>query len=119
MSKNIVLEGAFKGRPINVTNGVILIDTRIICKHNIARYKIITEEKRKSGTSMILRGTAGIALLGSVGALASLTAKDKKTYIVAIEWDNLFLNSKDKKKGNKSLLEIDDKIYNALVKMMF
>lgn len=118
MSKNSVLEGTYKGCLVNVSNGVISIGSKIICKHDIIRYEIITEEKRKSGTSAILRGATGIALLGGIGVLAALTAKDKKTYIVAIEWNSFFLNSKDKKKGDKSLLEIDDKIYNAFVKMM-
>ncbi len=81
MAKNIVLEGAFKGRPVSVSNGVISLDSRIVCKHNIVKYEVITEEKCKSGTSMVLRGAAGIALLGSAGVLATLTAKDKKTYI--------------------------------------
>lgn len=118
MAKNMVVGGTFEGLPISTTNGVVLIGSRIVCKHNIKKYEIITEEIRKSGTSALLRGAAGIALLGSIGALAALSAKNKTTYLIAIEWDAQFLNSKDKKKGNKSLIEIDEKLYKALVKSL-
>ena len=47
-----------------------------------------------------------------------LSAQCLHTYLIAIEWDAQFLNSKDKKKGNKSLIEIDEKLYKALVKSL-
>ena len=71
--------------------------------------RVITEEKMKSGTSAILRGAAGAALLGGVGILAGLTAKTKGVYTVVILW----------KDGEKSLIEIDEKLYKVLVKGMF
>lgn len=81
----------------------------ILNKATIENYEIITEEQRKSGTSAVLRAGAGAVLLGGVGLLAGLSAKNKGIYIVAIQF----------KDGKKSLIEIDDKIYKQLVESMF
>ena len=118
MAKNQVLEGIRKGQIIHTSGDIIFVGSQMIFNHEISNYEIITEETRKSGTSMILRGAVGVALLGGAGVLAALTAKNKNTYIIAIEWNNQFLNSKEKKKGTKSIIEIDDKIYKRFIKMM-
>lgn len=81
----------------------------ILNKSTIEGYEVITEEQRKSGTSAVLRAGAGAVLLGGVGLLAGLSAKNKGIYIVAIQFKN----------GKKSLIEIDDKIYKQLVQAMF
>lgn len=81
----------------------------ILNKATIENYEIITEEQRKSGTSAVLRAGAGAVLLGGVGLLAGLSAKNKGIYIIAIQF----------KDGKKSLIEIDDKIYKQLVEAMF
>ncbi len=81
----------------------------ICAKPRIESYELITEDKVKSGTSAILRGMAGIAVLGPVGILAGLSAKNKGIYTIAIQW----------KDGKKSLIEIDDKLYKKFVTEMF
>ena len=48
-------------------------------------------------------------MLGPVGLLAGLSAKNKGIYTVAIKF----------KDGKNSLLEVDDKFYKALIKTMF
>lgn len=80
-----------------------------ITKNNITNYEVITEEKMKSGTSAIMRGALGAAVLGPIGILAGLTAKTKGIHTVAIEWVN----------GKKSLIEVDDKIYKKLLSDLF
>lgn len=70
---------------------------------------MITDDQRKSAASGIARGAIGAALLGPVGLLAGLSAKNKGTYNVAIKF----------KDGKNSLVEIDDKVYKTLVKVMF
>jgi len=80
-----------------------------IRKSNVKSYETITEEKIKSGSSAVLRGTLGAAVLGPVGILAGLTAKNKGIHTVAIEWKN----------DEKSLIEIDEKIYKQLIKDLF
>lgn len=79
-------------------------------KDTVETYEVITDEHRKSAASGIGRGIVGGALLGPVGLIGgALSAKNKGTYQVAIQF----------KDGKKSLLEIDDKVYKALVKSMF
>lgn len=78
-------------------------------KATVETYEVITEEQRKSGTSAVLRAGAGAVLLGGVGLLAGLSAKNKGIYIIAIQFKN----------GKKSLIEIDEKIYKQLVQAMF
>lgn len=81
----------------------------ILNKVTVESYQVITEEQRKSGTSAVLRAGAGAVLLGGVGLLAGLSAKNKGIYIVAIQFKN----------GKQSLIEIDEKIYKQLVQAMF
>lgn len=81
----------------------------ILNKSTIESYEVITEEQRKSGTSAVLRAGVGTVLLGGIGLLAGLSAKNKGIYVVAIQF----------KDGKKSLIEIDDKIYKQLVEAMF
>ena len=77
---------------------------------NVESYELITDEHRKSASSGVARGLVGGALLGPVGMLAGgLSAKNKGIYQVAIQF----------KDGKRSLLEIDDKTYKAIVKNCF
>lgn len=78
-------------------------------KQTVSSYELLTEDKVKSGSSAIVRGALGAALLGPVGLLAGLSAKNKGIYLVAVEW----------KTGQKSLLEMDDKLYKYFLKGMF
>lgn len=109
-AQNKVLKGKFINCSV-YSNGECLVCSGgdPIKKFFADDYEVITEEKMKSGTSAILRGAAGMALLGGVGILAGLTAKTKGIYTVAILW----------KDGEKSLIEIDEKLYKILVKSMF
>lgn len=81
----------------------------ILNKSTVKDYEVITEEQKKSGTSAVLRAGAGAFLLGGVGLLAGLSAKNKGIYLVAIQF----------KDGKKSLIEIDEKIYKKFVEAMF
>ena len=109
-AQNKVLKGKFVGKTV-YSNGECLVCSGgdPIKKFFTSDYEVITEEKMKSGTSAILRGAAGMALLGGVGILAGLTAKTKGIYTIAILW----------KDGERSLIEIDEKLYKVLVKSMF
>ncbi|MBD5521322.1 MAG: hypothetical protein HDR03_08905 [Lachnospiraceae bacterium] len=50
-----------------------------------------------------------MALLGGVGAIAGIGGKNKKEYLIAIEW----------KDGDKSLILIDDEYYKVFIQSMF
>lgn len=76
----------------------------------IESYELITDEHRKSAKSGIARGLVGGALLGTVGMLAGgMSAKSKGIYQIAIQF----------KDGKRSLLEVDDKIYKAIIQACF
>ena len=72
-------------------------------------YELVTEEMRKSATSGVARGAVGAVLLGPVGLLAGLSAKNKGTYTLVVTWRD----------GEQSLMEVDEKIYKLIVKGMF
>ena len=73
-------------------------------------YELITDEHRKSAASGIARGLVAGALVGPVGLLAGgLSAKTKGIYQVAIQF----------KDGKRSLVEVDDKVYKAIVRACF
>lgn len=79
-------------------------------KYFVENYELITDEHRKSAASGVSRGLVGGALLEPVGMLAgAMSAKNKGIYQIAIQF----------KDGKKSLIEVDDKIYKALVKACF
>lgn len=111
-AKNMVISGKYKGLEITTRNHcdhAFVKGGGFLCKADVASYEVITEEKYKSGTSAILRGAAGVALLGGIGVLAALSAKSKGIYVIAVEWKN----------GDKSLIEIDDRLYKRFLQSMF
>lgn len=111
-AKNRVIKGDYEGelvyKEIFIEN-ISIGNKKIISKKNVKEYEIIDEDKKKSGSSAVLRGALGIALLGGVGILAGLSAKSKGTYWIAIEFTD----------GTKSLMEINDKLYKVFKKSMF
>ncbi|MCL2856150.1 MAG: hypothetical protein FWE19_00295 [Oscillospiraceae bacterium] len=121
-SKNKVIAGNYDGYSVSVMFGVVSISHGIfsineedgsgttLSKETVASYEVVTDEHRKSAASGIARGLIGGALLGPVGILAGgLSAKSKGIYQVAIEFHD----------GKKSLIEVDDKIYKAIIKSCF
>ena len=81
-----------------------------LCSQTVASYEVVTDEHRKSAASGVGRGLVGGAILGPVGLLAgALSAKNKSIYTVAIQFHD----------GRKSLIEINERIYKALVKSCF
>ncbi len=114
-AKNAVIAGDYSGKRLNSSFGTINImlsfSTLItLNKDTVESYELITDEHRKSAASGAARGIVGGALLGPVGMLAGgLSAKNKGIYQVAIQFRD----------GKKSLVEVDDKIYKAIVKNCF
>ncbi len=116
MAKNIVVAGDYEGKVIcsNIAGVYISINFTgskkvMLNKYEIETYEVITEDIRKSASSGVIRGAVGATLLGPVGLLAGLSAKNKGTYTIAIKF----------KDGKNSLIEIDEKIYKAFVKACF
>ena len=115
-AKNAVIAGDYTGKGLNATLGIVTIygaslkQSIKINKDTVESYELITDEHRKSAASGVARGLVGGVLLGPVGMLAGgLSAKNKGIYQIAIQF----------KDGKKSLVEVNDKIYKAIIKNCF
>ena len=113
-AKNMVVAGDYLGKPVTSIGGVtqIYIDRKnyvLLDKFGVDTYDVFTEETSKSAASGVARGAVGAALLGPVGLLAGLSAKNKGTYTIAVRF----------KDGKNSLIEVDDKVYKNFVRAMF
>lgn len=114
-AKNSVIAGDYVKKQVMINFGKVQIMTGLtkwITLNNttVESYEVLTDEHRKSAASGAARGIVGGALLGPVGLIAGgLSAKSKGIYQVAIQF----------KDGKRSLLEVDDKIYKALIQACF
>lgn len=114
MAKNKVIAGDYINFSIlKLSNAISLVSgfktILNLDKSTVESYELITEEHRKSAVSGVSRGLVGGVLLGPVGMLAGLSAKNKGTHTLAIEFRD----------GKRSLIEIDDKIYKLLMQKLF
>ncbi len=114
MAQNKVIAGDYQGKNLLKGRNEVLLYTTFtksfpLNKSTITSYELITEEHRKSAVSGVSRGLVGGVLLGPVGLLAGLSAKNKGTHVIAIEFED----------GKKSLIEIDEKLYKILIQTMF
>lgn len=102
---NTVLEGKNKGTKIN--GGSMLYANGWFSKNTISSYTIIDETNKDQYS--FWKGALGVAFFGGFGAVAGIGGKNKKEYLIAIEW----------KDGEKSLILINDEYYKVFVKSMF
>ncbi|MDE5859945.1 MAG: hypothetical protein K2H23_06120 [Oscillospiraceae bacterium] len=109
MAANKVIAGFHEGESVRTGNGLVLIGNDAAAKWTVEDYELVSGEKSVSLASGLLRGVAGRLILGPWGMLAALTAKKNGVYVVALQWKN----------GKKSLLELDEKVYKALLKSIF
>lgn len=109
MAQNKVIAGDYIGASVTETLGTVTVGNITFSKHTAVSYEVVTEEQRKSAVSGVVRGLVGRAVLGPVGLLAGLSAKNVGTYTIAVNW----------KSGKKSLIEVNDKIYKIILKEMF
>ena len=114
-AKNKVIAGSYLGRDIFQVFGVPHLSLSLtksieLTKANVQSYEVMDESHSKSTSSTIGRGLVGGLLLGPVGMLGgALTSKSKGIYVLALEF----------KDGSRSLLEVDDKIYRAIMTKLF
>lgn len=115
-AKNRVLSGDYAGKQIlggGVSQAGIsigFVKQLYLNKTTVESYEVINNENQKSMASGVARGIVGGALLGGVGAIAgAASAKNKGIYTIAIQF----------KDGKRSLIEVDDKIYKAIVQNCF
>lgn len=103
---NYVLEGKYKNQKITNGGDMLLLDGGLT-KRYISSYTVIDETNKDQYS--FWKGALGVALFGSVGAVAGIGGKNKKEYLIAVEW----------KDGDKSLILINDEYYKVFVKSMF
>ena len=110
-ARNKVISGDYVGQSISGFFGEVkILDANLnINKQTVAQYEVLTEDRTKSASSAVLRAGAGALLLGPIGLAAGLSAKNKSVYRVAIAFKN----------GKRSLIEIDEKLYNKLIVALF
>jgi len=113
-AKNKVIAGDYINNSVITSLGIVTLMKGFksiieINKDTVDDYEVVDSETKKSAASAVGRGLAGGLLLGPVGLLAGLSAKNKGIYVVAIQF----------KDGKKSLLEINDKIYKAIIAKLF
>ncbi len=117
MAKNKVIAGNFLDKDIKIKNGfAVICDSgflgetfRTINKNNVLEYEVINQDSSKSATSAVGRALLGGLLLGGVGLFAGLSAKSKNTYTIAIAFRD----------DEKSMIEVDEKIYKEIIKELF
>lgn len=115
-AKNRVIAGAYAGKQVLVgvaaQAGIALGVTKrlYLNKTTVENYEVIADNHSKSATSGAVRGMIGGALLGGAGMIAgALSAKEKGVYTISIQF----------KDGKKSMLEVDEKVYKAIVQACF
>ena len=113
---NTVVAGDYAGRKVKVKffnqiqlcrlfSAPILVD-----ETTVARYEVVSQDVSKSGTSALCRGFIGRFFFGTPGMIAgSLSAKNKVATTVSVEFKN----------GDRSLMEVDRRIYKLLMKKLF
>lgn len=116
--KNTIIAGDYKGYIdyANKKKGLYIYGTfglgkkHYINKDTVEGYEVTGEESSKSMASGIVRGVAGAALFGGVGAIAgAASAKNKSSYTVSIHF----------KDGTKCLCELDKDMYQKLVETLY
>lgn len=119
MARNSVIAGDYEGKNIMLQTSMlgkqkVLLYTGFaknfeLDKSSVKSYEVVTEEHRKSAISGVGRGLVGGFLLGPVGLLAGLSAKNVGTHVLVLEFID----------GKRSLVEVNDKIYKVLMEKMF
>ena len=113
-AKNKVIAGDYIKKDIFISGGTAVISagflkTVELNERSVESYEVVDETSKKSAASAIGRAAVGSFFLGPVGLAAALSAKSKGIHTIAIQF----------KDGRRSLLEVDDKIYKAIITKVF
>ena len=112
MTKNRVIAGVYQGKMINQALGSPYIQIGFLktleLKGQVTNYEILDSTSTKSASNAVLRGAIGATLLGPVGLLAGLSAKNKKSKLIALKF----------KDGQECVVDVDDKVYRAIIKTL-
>ena len=119
MAKNRVIAGDYEGYIVKAGWGAFTFAPPLFSRHNnsvninrhtVRSYGIITDDHRKSAISGIVRGVIGEYFFGNAGMIGgTLSAKNKGEYTISITFHD----------GRRSLIEVDEKKYKALIRSVF
>lgn len=111
---NKVIAGDWLKKSVSVTFGgkpfissppmQIMLDSS-----QVSGYEVVDSSSKVSTSSALNRALIGSFFFGAAGLAAGIGAKKKGTYYIAIQFKN----------GFNSLLEVDDKVYKAILKSLF
>lgn len=113
-AQNKVIAGDYEGKHVDASLGmpsiiIGIFDQLMIDKSTVDSYEVVGESQKKSAASAVGRAAVGAFILGPIGIAAAVSAKSKGIYTIALQFRN----------GKRSLLEVDDKIYKAILKKVF
>lgn len=118
-AKNMVVAGDYSGFITfkGDKKGLLITENKFfgakktfINKSTVDRYELVMQEGSSSMSSGVVRGAAGAALFGGIGAIAGAnSAKKSNDYTVSIIF----------KDGIKALCELDNAMYKCLVTVMY
>ena len=113
---NKVVAGDYAGRKVKVKffHRIVLCrafhEPIVVDETTVNRYTVVSQEISKDGKSALRRGCLGTLFFGTVGLLLGcVMAKNKTITTVSLEFKN----------GDKSLIEVDGRIYKILVKNLY
>lgn len=107
---NTVAAGDYKGNTVSEILDIVSIGSAMLSRDTVKSCRVVSKEQRVSLSSAVIRGAIGRAILGPAGLLVGgLSARNVKTYMLEVNWKN----------GKRSLLEIDERMYKAIMKAMF
>lgn len=119
MAQSKVIAGDYMGHGVIVDGvelAIVIKQTFTSCekltlnKSTVLEYEVLDQKTRKSASSAVGRAFVGSVVLGPAGLFAGLSAKSKNAGAqVAVQFRN----------GKKSLLELNQKDYNRLIKTLF
>lgn len=112
-SKNVIIDGKYKGSSIVGTLGIVSVATGLFKSvtldgNIISNYEVIEDDRRISAMSAVGRGAIGGLLLGPVGLLAAASAKKKGNHVLILKY----------KDGDSSLVSVDTKVYKMLLQKL-
>ena len=112
MAQNKVIAGAYQGKMVGQTFGNAYLQPSffktVFLKDIVVNYEVLDSDSKKSMSSALLRGGLGVALLGPVGLLAGLSAKNKNSKIIALKFND----------GQECVVDVDDKVFKAILKSL-
>ena len=115
-ARNIVIAGDYTGARVFRMSATLAYISGTMAKtedvylvpENVVRYEVMTEDMIRSGNSLLLTGPLDPGGLLHLRLNASPKMQSKGIWTVAVKFEN----------GKRCLMEIDDKIYNAIVRRM-